>query len=254
VIRFSAFLVAVALGLLVAGAVTSKLLLVYLAIGISGVALLALAAGAAFKWSELFGKPQTAEPAVSGFGRSGAVPSFVPDAQPEAREPARIPAAPVRSTSSSTSPWPAASVPATPPLAGYLPTDQPASRSAAAQPWGSGPPRPTAFPEPAAPAVPPVPAVEYPAVPERPAAASPGQRPEYVRPTSRVRPSSPVSLSTRPPRSRSPRAAPLARNPRPASASQPLLLPNRPLLPPRPHLMRPRSQPRRSCQALPRSR
>ena len=59
-IRFSAFLVVVAVGLLVAGVVTSKLLLVYLAIGVSGVALLALGAGAAVKWRELFGKPQAA--------------------------------------------------------------------------------------------------------------------------------------------------------------------------------------------------
>jgi hypothetical protein len=60
VIRFSAFLVAVAVGLLVAGVVTSKLLLVYLAIGVSGVALLALGVGAAVKWRELSGKPQAA--------------------------------------------------------------------------------------------------------------------------------------------------------------------------------------------------
>jgi len=60
VIRFSAFLVAVAVGLLVAGVVTSKLMLVYLAIGVSGVALLALGVGAAVKWRELFGKPQAA--------------------------------------------------------------------------------------------------------------------------------------------------------------------------------------------------
>ena len=59
-IRFSAFLVAVAVGLLVAGVVTSKLLLVYLAIGVSGVALLALGVGAAVKWRELSGKPQAA--------------------------------------------------------------------------------------------------------------------------------------------------------------------------------------------------
>jgi len=60
VIRFSAFLVVVAVGLLVAGVVTSKLLLVYVAIGVSGVALLALGIGAAVKWRELFGKPKTA--------------------------------------------------------------------------------------------------------------------------------------------------------------------------------------------------
>ncbi len=59
-ILFSAFLVVVAVGLLVAGVVTSKLLLVYAAIGVSGVALLALVLGAAVKWRALFGKPKTA--------------------------------------------------------------------------------------------------------------------------------------------------------------------------------------------------
>ena len=59
-IRFSAFLVVVAVGLLVAGVVTSKLLLVYIAIGVSGVALLALGIGAAVNWRELTGKSKTA--------------------------------------------------------------------------------------------------------------------------------------------------------------------------------------------------
>ena len=59
-IRFSAFLVVVAVGLLVAGLVTSKLVLVYIAIGVSGVALLALGIGAAVNWRELTGKPKTA--------------------------------------------------------------------------------------------------------------------------------------------------------------------------------------------------
>jgi hypothetical protein len=62
VIRFSAFLVAVAVGLLVAGVVTSRLALVYVAIGVSGVALLALALGALLKRNELFGKRAPAEP------------------------------------------------------------------------------------------------------------------------------------------------------------------------------------------------
>ena len=61
-IRFSAFLVAVAVGLLVAGVVTSRLTLVYVAIGVSGVALLALAIGALLKRRELFGSPETAKP------------------------------------------------------------------------------------------------------------------------------------------------------------------------------------------------
>jgi hypothetical protein len=59
VIRFAAFLVAVAVGLLVAGVVTSKLDLVYIAIGVSAVALLSLAIGAAVKRRELFGTPET---------------------------------------------------------------------------------------------------------------------------------------------------------------------------------------------------
>src|SRR6185437_8284606 len=63
--RFSAFLVAVAVGLLVAGVVTSKLLLVYIAIGVSGVALLALGVGAAVNWRELTGKPETADPGTT---------------------------------------------------------------------------------------------------------------------------------------------------------------------------------------------
>jgi len=37
VIRFSAFLVVAAVGTLIAGVVTSKLLLVYIAIGVSGL-------------------------------------------------------------------------------------------------------------------------------------------------------------------------------------------------------------------------
>ena len=49
-IRFSAFLVAVAVGLLIAGVVTSKLGLVYIAIGVSGVALLALELASTCAW------------------------------------------------------------------------------------------------------------------------------------------------------------------------------------------------------------
>ena len=52
-IRFSAFLVAVAVGVLVAGGVTSKLLLVYIAIALSAVALLFLLIGAFLDRDEL---------------------------------------------------------------------------------------------------------------------------------------------------------------------------------------------------------
>ncbi len=89
-IRFSAFLVVVAVGLLVAGVVASKLLLVYLAIGVSGVALLALGVGAAVKWRELFGKPQAVaseadvqEPVPVQVPQAQVPQAPVPRAQPE---------------------------------------------------------------------------------------------------------------------------------------------------------------------------
>ena len=62
-IVFSAFLVVVAIGLLIAGVVTSKLWLVYLAIGVSGFSLLALGLGAILRRDQLFGKARPAEPA-----------------------------------------------------------------------------------------------------------------------------------------------------------------------------------------------
>ncbi len=60
-IRFSALLVAVATGLLIAGVVMSKLALVYVAIGVSAVALVALAIGAGLKRNELFGPAASAQ-------------------------------------------------------------------------------------------------------------------------------------------------------------------------------------------------
>jgi len=75
VIRFSASLVAIAVGLLIAGLVTSDLKLVYAAIGVSGVALLALVAGAAMKREDLFGDnsqgpvPSPAAPQPAGWER-----------------------------------------------------------------------------------------------------------------------------------------------------------------------------------------
>jgi hypothetical protein len=56
VIRFSALLVVVGIGLLIAGGVTSRLLLIYIAIGVSAVALLFLIIGAIVKRAELFGR------------------------------------------------------------------------------------------------------------------------------------------------------------------------------------------------------
>ena len=74
-IRFSAFLVVVAVGLLVAGVVTSKLLFVYIAIGVSGVALLALGIGAAVNWRELSGKSGTAELTMAETSAQGPAPA-----------------------------------------------------------------------------------------------------------------------------------------------------------------------------------
>ena len=84
-IRFSAFLVVVAVGLLVAGVVTSKLLLVYLAIGVSGVALLVLGVGAAVNWRELTGKPKTAAAEPSAQGPAVQAPAPAPRPAPRRR-------------------------------------------------------------------------------------------------------------------------------------------------------------------------
>jgi hypothetical protein len=56
VIRFSAALVAVAIGVLIGGIATSRLLLVYIAIAVSAAALVALAIGVVLKREELFGE------------------------------------------------------------------------------------------------------------------------------------------------------------------------------------------------------
>jgi len=64
VIRFSAALVVVAIGVLIGGVATSSLLLVYLAIGVSALALAVLAVGVALKRDELF--VDAARPAASG--------------------------------------------------------------------------------------------------------------------------------------------------------------------------------------------
>lgn len=58
-IRFSALLVAVATVLLIAGVVTSELGLVYVAIGVSALALVALGVGTVLKRNELFGQHAT---------------------------------------------------------------------------------------------------------------------------------------------------------------------------------------------------
>ena len=65
-IRFSAALVAVAIGVLIGGIATSKLLLVYIAIVVSAAALVALAIGVVLKRQELFGDGQGLVPAAAG--------------------------------------------------------------------------------------------------------------------------------------------------------------------------------------------
>ena len=65
-IRFSAVLVAVAIGVLIGGVTTSKLTLVYVAIAVSAVALITLAIGVVLKREELFGEGQALAPAGAG--------------------------------------------------------------------------------------------------------------------------------------------------------------------------------------------
>ena len=127
-IRFSAFLVVVAVGLLVAGVVTSELLLVYIAIGVSGVALLALGVGAAVSWGELTGKPETARPGTVETSAQGPAP------QAAVPEPVTAPAAATAAHAGAAhagSGWPATSpsVPSGPSRAGYLPATEPPSRA-----------------------------------------------------------------------------------------------------------------------------
>ena len=65
-IRFSAGLVVVAIGVLIGGVATSKLSLVYVAIAVSAFALVMLAIGVALKRDELFGGGSEAVPASTG--------------------------------------------------------------------------------------------------------------------------------------------------------------------------------------------
>ena len=68
-IRFSAALVVVGLGLLLAGAIASNMTLVYAAIAVSVCAALVLAAGMIVGRDELFGRGATAAGAERAFGR-----------------------------------------------------------------------------------------------------------------------------------------------------------------------------------------
>ncbi len=128
-IRFSAFLVVVAVGLLVAGVVTSKLMLVYLAIAVSGIALLALGVGAAVKRRELFGSPQAA---ASDVGAQEPVPALVPQA-PTSLVPTSLAPVPQQ-------PVPQQPVPQQPPP--WAPTSQPPVPQAQPEDY----PRPAAVP------------------------------------------------------------------------------------------------------------
>jgi hypothetical protein len=81
VIRFSAALVAVAIGVLIGGIATSELVLVYIAIVVSAVALAVLAIGVMLKRDELFGEGQGLVPAGAGTG-----PVLSAQAEPQLRE------------------------------------------------------------------------------------------------------------------------------------------------------------------------
>ncbi|MGD0559626.1 MAG: hypothetical protein ABSA93_32245, partial [Streptosporangiaceae bacterium] len=69
-IRFSAALVVIALGILAAGVATSKLMLVYVAIGVSALSLVCFVIGVILKRGELFGAPARLAPS-SGFVATG---------------------------------------------------------------------------------------------------------------------------------------------------------------------------------------
>jgi translation initiation factor IF-2 len=155
VIVFSAFLVVVAVALLIVGVVTSKLTLVYIAIGVSGVALLALGAGVLFRRREVFGESEAAK---SEAAKSEAAKSEA--AQPEASQPQPVPAAAYSKPAAYSGPaayseppasqqaaavpagsgWPAEAAPTAqsaqsgPPVAGYLPTQQPPARPPSGRP------------------------------------------------------------------------------------------------------------------------
>ena len=82
-IRFSAVLVVVAIGVLIGGIATSKLLLVYVAIGLSAAALVALAIGVVLKREELFSEQgQALAPAAAGAGADEPLPAGQPSAVP----------------------------------------------------------------------------------------------------------------------------------------------------------------------------
>jgi len=66
VIKSSALLVALAIGLLVAGVLASSLLMVYISISVCAVAALILAVGVLSHWSEIFGRGESRPASMSG--------------------------------------------------------------------------------------------------------------------------------------------------------------------------------------------
>jgi hypothetical protein len=85
VIRFSAVLVAVAIGVLVAGIAASDLMLVYIAIVLSAVALVALAIGVALKREELFGDAQGLQGERAPAGAPSAQPAYAAGSDSQAK-------------------------------------------------------------------------------------------------------------------------------------------------------------------------
>jgi nicotinate-nucleotide--dimethylbenzimidazole phosphoribosyltransferase len=203
VIRFSASLVAVAVGVLIAGIVSSSLKLVYVAIGISAVALIAVLAGAARNREELFGgnvepagqpAPELAGGADStpvgaaapvssqaggfgGFGDTRAFGAAPADLPPVSMAPAagpRMPEAPPGRWTGRGVPGAAPAMPPVPEVGRHK--SRPAAYAPPSRSAGYAPPVPPAPPAPPAP----VPAV--PPVPEVPAAAAAAVVPETATP------------------------------------------------------------------------
>ena len=98
-IRFSAGLVVVALGVLIGGVVTSKLSLVYVSIAVSALALVAWAIGVFLKRGELrqelFGGRPELVPAGAGVGAAVPTPGRPTSEAPGAQSPAPSPVTPV---------------------------------------------------------------------------------------------------------------------------------------------------------------
>ncbi len=99
-IRFSAGLVVVAIGVLVGGVVTSKLLLVYIAIMLSAAGLAALAIGVVLKRDEFFGEQSQAA------ARADAGPTVGQPAQAGEAAGTRMPAATAAATRGGAGAWP----------------------------------------------------------------------------------------------------------------------------------------------------